>query len=168
MHAFVTGQGRYIDDTAPEGALRSFVLRSPMAHGKITTLDVMDAREAPGVAMVLTAAEIAAHGLKNAMKGSVVDNHDGTKGAAPVRPILADTHVRHVGEAVAFIVAETLTQARDAAEMIELDIDEAPVKLDITPGGSRSMTQCPTMSLMSGRWAMKRRRMRPSRGRPMS
>jgi carbon-monoxide dehydrogenase large subunit len=132
---FVTGQGRYIDDTAPEGALRSFVLRSPMAHGKITTLDVMDAREAPGVVMVLTAAEIAAHGLKNAMKGSVVDNHDGTKGAAPVRPILADTHVRHVGEAVAFIVAETLTQARDAAEMIELDIDEAPVKLDITPGG---------------------------------
>jgi carbon-monoxide dehydrogenase large subunit len=132
---FVTGQGRYIDDTAPEGALRSFVLRSPMAHGKITTLDVTDAREAPGVVMVLTAAEIAAHGLKNAMKGSVVDNHDGTKGAAPVRPILADTHVRHVGEAVAFIVAETLTQARDAAEMIELDIDEAPVKLDITPGG---------------------------------
>jgi carbon-monoxide dehydrogenase large subunit len=86
---FVTGHGRYIDDTAPEGALRSYVLRSPMAHGKITTLDVTDAREAPGVALVLTGADIAAHGLKNAMKGSVVDNQDGTKGAAPVRPILA-------------------------------------------------------------------------------
>ena len=64
---FITGHGRYIDDTAPEGALRGFVLRSPMAHGQITTLDVSDARAAPGVALVLTGADISAHGLKNAM-----------------------------------------------------------------------------------------------------
>jgi carbon-monoxide dehydrogenase large subunit len=133
---FVTGHGRYIDDTAPEGALRCYVLRSPMAHGRITTLDVSDAREAPGVALVLTAADIPARGLKNALKGSIVDNRDGTKGAAPVRPILADTHVRHVGEAVAFVVAETLAQARDAAELIELDIEDMAVKLDIAPGGA--------------------------------
>lgn len=133
---FITGEGRYIDDTAPEGALRSFVLRSPMAHGEITTLDVSDALAAPGVALVLTAADIESHGLANSLKGSLVDNRDGSKGAAPVRPILADTHVRHVGEAVAFIVAETLAQARDAAELIELDIDDAPVKLDIAPGGA--------------------------------
>jgi carbon-monoxide dehydrogenase large subunit len=86
---FVTGHGRYIDDTAPEGALRSYVLRSPMAHGEITTLDVSAAREAPGVALVLTGADITAHGLKNAIKGSRVKNRDGIKGAAPVRPILA-------------------------------------------------------------------------------
>jgi carbon-monoxide dehydrogenase large subunit len=96
--------------------LRSYVLRSTLAHGRITTLDVSDARDAPGVALVLTGADILGHGLKNAIKGSVVDNRDGTKGAAPVRPILADTHVRHVGEPVVFIVAETLAQARDAAE----------------------------------------------------
>jgi len=132
---FVTGHGRYIDDTAPEGALRAYLLRSPMAHGRITTLDVAEAREAPGVELVLTGADIVAHGLKNAMKGSTVDNRDGSKGAAPVRPILADTHVRHVGEPVAFIVAETLAQARDAAELIEFDVDDMPVKLDIAPGG---------------------------------
>ena len=51
---FVTGHGRYIDDTAPEGALRAYLLRSPMAHGRITTLDVAEAREAPGVELVLT------------------------------------------------------------------------------------------------------------------
>jgi carbon-monoxide dehydrogenase large subunit len=132
---FVTGHGRYIDDTAPEGALRSYVLRSPMAHGEITTLDVSAAREAPGVALVLTGADITAHGLKNAIKGSRVKNRDGIKGAATVRPILAQTRVRQVGEPLAFIVAETLAQARDAAELIELDIDELPVKLDIAPGG---------------------------------
>jgi carbon-monoxide dehydrogenase large subunit len=79
---------------------------------------------------------LSAHGLKNAIEGLRRDNQDGTKGAAPVRPILADTHVRHVGEAVAFVVAETLAQARDAAELIELDIDDDPVKLDIAPGGT--------------------------------
>jgi carbon-monoxide dehydrogenase large subunit len=132
---FITGHGRYIDDTVPEGALRGYVLRSTLAHGRITTLDVSDARDAPGVALVLTGADILAHGLKNVIRGSVVDNRDGTKGAAPVRPILADTHVRHVGEPVVFIVAETLAEARDAAELIELDIDDLPVKLDIAPGG---------------------------------
>jgi carbon-monoxide dehydrogenase large subunit len=80
---FITGHGRYIDDTVPEGALRSYVLRSPMAHGRITTLDVNGAREAPGVALVLTGADIVAHGLKNAIAGSTVNNQDGTKGAAP-------------------------------------------------------------------------------------
>ena len=67
--------------------MRAYLLRSPMAHGRITTLDVAEAREAPGVELVLTGADIVAHGLKNAMKGSTVDNRDGSKGAAPVRPI---------------------------------------------------------------------------------
>jgi carbon-monoxide dehydrogenase large subunit len=135
---------------------------------KITTLDVMDAREAPGVVMVLTAADIAAHGLKNAMKGSVVDNHDGTKGAAPVRPILADTACAPCGGAVAFIVAETLAQARDAAELIELDIDELPGEARHRAGGEPLHDECPTMSLMSGRWAMRRRRTQHWPVRPMS
>jgi aerobic carbon-monoxide dehydrogenase large subunit len=132
---FLTGRGRYIDDTVPEGSLRCFVLRSPMAHGRLTALDVSDAREAPGVVAVYTAADLTERGLRNSMKGSTVPNRDGTKGAAPVRPILAEDRVRHVGEALAFVVAETLAQARDAAELIVFDIDDLPVKLDIAPGG---------------------------------
>jgi carbon-monoxide dehydrogenase large subunit len=132
---FLTGHGRYIDDTVPEGALRGFVLRSSMAHGEITELDVSDAREAPGVVAVYTAADIAERGLANSVKGSVVPNRDGTKGAAPVRPILAEGRVRYVGEPVAFVVAETLAQARDAAELILFDVEDLPAKLDVAPGG---------------------------------
>ncbi len=140
---FLTGQGRYIDDVAPEGSLRCYVLRSPIAHGKITALDVTEAREAPGVVAVYTAADFARHGLKNALKGSVVTGPDGARGVAPVRPILAEGHVRHVGEPVAVVVAETLAEAREASELIELDIEDLAVKLDIAPGGPAIHDEAP-------------------------
>jgi carbon-monoxide dehydrogenase large subunit len=88
---FVTGHGRYIDDTAPEGALRCYVLRSPMAHGRITTLDVSEAREAPGVALVLTGADIVRAWAEERDEGLYRRQPGRHKGAAPVRPILADT-----------------------------------------------------------------------------
>jgi carbon-monoxide dehydrogenase large subunit len=121
---FITGHGRYIDDTAPEGALRCYVLRSPMAHGRITTLDVSDAREAPGVALVLTAADIPARGLKNAIEGFDRGQPRRHEGRGPGAADPRRTHVRHVGEAVAFVVAETLAAGADAAELIELDIED--------------------------------------------
>ncbi|MFD1508881.1 xanthine dehydrogenase family protein molybdopterin-binding subunit [Lacimonas salitolerans] len=133
---FLTGQGRYVDDIAPEGALFGFVLRSSVAHGVITDLDVSEARAADGVALVLTADDLAQDGLTEGMSATVVDNRDGTKGAAPRRPILAESKVRFVGEPVAMIFAETLTAARDAAELIVLDIDDLPAKLDLAPGGA--------------------------------
>ncbi len=132
---FLTGAGGYVDDIAPQNAFFGFVLRSPMAHGTITTLDTADAREAPGVHMIITAADLAAQGLENKMRAHVIKNRDGTRGDTSPRTILAEGRVRFVGDAIAFIVAETLAQAKDAAELIELDIDELPVKLDLTPGG---------------------------------
>jgi carbon-monoxide dehydrogenase large subunit len=140
---FLTGKGQYIDDTTPAGALFGFMLRSPMAHADIETLDVTDARGAPGVHAVITAADLAAHGLKNAMRASTVVNRDGTKGAAPARPILAEGRVRFVGEPVAFVVADTLAQARDAAELIELDLSDLPAKMDIAPGGETLHPEAP-------------------------
>jgi carbon-monoxide dehydrogenase large subunit len=133
---FLTGQGRYVDDIAPAGALFGFVLRSPEAHGTITTLDVDAARQAPGVHLVLTAADLADAGLSNTMRFAVVKTHDGSKPATPARPILAKDRVRFVGDPVAFVVAETLAQAKDAAEQITLEIDALPVKLDLAPGGA--------------------------------
>ncbi|GAB5448175.1 xanthine dehydrogenase family protein molybdopterin-binding subunit [Gymnodinialimonas sp.] len=132
---FLTGAGGYVDDIAPEGALTGYVLRAPMAHGTITELDVEDARSAPGVHALLTAEDLSAAGVKNAMRFFRADNQDGTKGNGAPRPILAEGRVRFVGDAVVFIVAESLQQAKDAAEMIVLDVDDLPVKLDITPGG---------------------------------
>ncbi|MBF9058962.1 molybdopterin-dependent oxidoreductase [Rhodobacterales bacterium HKCCSP123] len=132
---FLTGKGRYVDDIAPPGALHAYVLRSSTAHADLVSLDVSDARTAPGVHLVLTAADLAEAGLKNAMKYSPVKNGDGSRPPTPPRPILAEGRVRFVGEAMAFIVAETLAEAKDAAEMIVFDLDDRPAKLDIAPGG---------------------------------
>ncbi|TMV15088.1 xanthine dehydrogenase family protein molybdopterin-binding subunit [Arenibacterium halophilum] len=140
---FLTGEGRYVDDITPSGALFAFVLRSPVAHGTISELNCEDARDADGVHLVVTAADLDAAGMDGGLWGVTVDNRDGTKGAAPHRPFLARDRVRHVGEPVAIVIADTLEQARDAAEMIELDIDELPAKLDFAPGGETIHPEAP-------------------------
>ena len=140
---FLTGEGRYVDDIAPKGALHAYFLRAPVGHGVIAELDVSDAREAPGVHAVLTCADLEAAGIKIAMAGAVVENRDGTPGAKPVRPMLAKDKVRYVGEPVAVIVADTLVEARDAAELIMLDIEDLPAKLDLAPGGETLHEEAP-------------------------
>ena len=140
---FLTGQGRYVDDVAPADGLRAFFLRTSVAHGRITTLDVSAAREAEGVHLVLTAEDLLAAGVNTALPGTVVPNRDGTKGAAPKRPALAEGTVRHVGEAVAMVVAETMEQARDAAELIAFDVDELPVHVEVVARGEAIHTEAP-------------------------
>ena len=132
---FLTGEGRYIDDIAPEDALQAFVFRSPVAHAVITRLDIDAARAADGVHLVLTSDDLLAAGITKGLVATVLTNRDGTKAAAPKRPILAEGRLRFVGEPIALIVAETAAQARDAAELIALDYDELPAKLDLRPGG---------------------------------
>ena len=73
---FLTGAGRYIDDTVPAGALYAYVLRSAQAHGVIETLDVVDATEMPGIHLILTAESLAQAGVTLAMKGVLVDNRN--------------------------------------------------------------------------------------------
>ncbi|GFE63467.1 xanthine dehydrogenase family protein molybdopterin-binding subunit [Litoreibacter roseus] len=140
---FLTGGGQYLDDIAPEGALHAYVLRSSVAHGDITELDVSDAAEAEGVHMVLTAETLKEAGIKNGMGASIIQNRDGTKGAAPRRPLLAEGRVRFVGEAVAVVVAETMAQARDAADLILLDADDLDAKVDVAEGGPEIHAEAP-------------------------
>ena len=140
---FLTGHGRYVDDIAPEGALFAFVFRSPVAHATITGLDVEDARASEGVRAVLTADDLKAAGITGSMTGSVIKNRDGSMGASPHRPLLADGKVRFVGEPVAFIVAETLDQARDAAELIDLSYEDLPAKMDVAAGGETVHADAP-------------------------
>lgn len=132
---FLTGHGQYLDDAAPKDALYGFVFRSSVAHAEITALDVSDAADAPGVHMVITADSFEAAGCKNAMNASIITNRDGSEGAAPRRPILATGRVRFVGEPIAFIVADTLEHAKDAAELIEFDYDDLAPHMDPTVGG---------------------------------
>lgn len=140
---FLTGQGRYVDDIAPKNALRAWFVRSDRAHADLTDLDVSAAREAPGVHLVLTAEDLAAAGVDLGMRFTRVPNRDGTKGAAPRRPVLAEGRVRFVGEAIALIVADTLEAARDAAELISYDAEELPVALSLEPGGETIHPQAP-------------------------
>ena len=149
---FLTGQGRYVEDIAPGGALYAYVLRSPVAHGEISELDVEDAREMEGVHLVLTAQDLAQAGVSEGMAFNTVKNRDGSPAAAPRRPILAEGRLRFVGEPVAMVVAESLEAARDAAEAIMLDVDDLPVHTAIGPGGTPLHDEAPDNRAFD--WAM--------------
>ncbi|MCP4209645.1 MAG: xanthine dehydrogenase family protein [Shimia sp.] len=140
---FLTGKGQYVDDLAPKTALHAYFLRSPVAHGVVTELDVSDAREADGVACVLTQADLLAAGLEANLPGTQVVNRDGSKGAKPERPLLAAERVRYVGEPIAVIVAESMDQARDAAEMIMFDYEDLDAHLALTRGGEQLHGEAP-------------------------
>ncbi len=118
-HRLTTGTGRYTDDIAAEGALHAYVLRSPYAHARFTVRDKQAARQLKGVKLVLTGEDVAQYG-DLPCKGHIKTTSGGMSQSLPV-PVLPTDTVRHVGEAVAFIVAETLAQARDAAEAIAID-----------------------------------------------
>lgn len=127
---FVTGAGRFTDDLVPPGAARSFVLRSPHAHAAIRRIDTTAARAMPGVVAVLTGADQAGDGIHPIRCPATVVQPDRSDYVDPPRMPLAVGRVRHVGDAVAFVVAETAAQARDAAEAIEVDYKPLPAVVD--------------------------------------
>ena len=123
----VKGQGRYADDVllkdAAGAALRAVLLRSPHAHARIRAIDTAAAKAAPGVVAVLTSADAKADGLGEIPCLIPLKSLDGKPRGNTPRPLLADGTVRHVGEPVALVVAQTLGQARDAAELIKVDYE---------------------------------------------
>ena len=123
--ALIRGKGRYTDDHAPQAALHALVLRSPHAHAKFT-IDATRARGLPGVAAILTADDVKDLGGLPCLFNLEVDPFTG-----PPYPILAHGVVRHVGDAVAFVVADTIDQARDAIEAIEVDWTPLPAVIGV-------------------------------------
>ena len=108
--ALIRGNGRYTDDHAPQPALHALVLRSPHAHAKFV-INTTRARSLPGVATILTGEDVRDLGSLPCLFNLEVDPFTG-----PPYPILADGEVRHVGDAVAFVVADTIDHARDACK----------------------------------------------------
>ncbi len=127
---FITGTGRYTDDIRLPGAAHGFVLRAPFAHANFKIGDLSAAKAAPGVLAVLTGADIARDGIGDIPCRVPIKNIDGSMSVLPPFPILAQDTVRHVGDAVAFIVAETVEQAQDASELIEVDYEDLPAIAD--------------------------------------
>jgi carbon-monoxide dehydrogenase large subunit len=124
------GEGRYTDDLHVPGQARAWFLRSTHAHARIRSIDTTVARTAPGVLAVYTAADVKAAGLGSIPCLIPLKQKDGKRLVTPPWPLLADSVVRYVGEAVAMVVAETIGAARDAGEHIQVDYDELPVVAD--------------------------------------
>lgn len=133
----VAGQGRYTDDILTPDAAWAYLVRSPHAHAQIRRVDVRRAVASPGVLAVLTAADYRADGHRGIVHVAVpADTYDVAKPAfvaTPERPIfdqphlpLAEDRARFPGEGVAVVIAETLNQARDAAELVEVDYEPLP------------------------------------------
>jgi aerobic carbon-monoxide dehydrogenase large subunit len=119
--ALIRGNGRYVADIAPAGTLHAVMLRSPHAHARFRIADIAAARGMQGVHLVLAGPDVADLGdlpCEAIPEGVTVD--------APPYPILARDEVRHVGDAVAFVVADTVAQAKDAAEAIIIDWQPQP------------------------------------------
>ena len=122
--AILTGKGSYPTDATVAGEAHAYVLRSQQGHARIKVGGLEAARAAPGVFGILTAAEIADIGLLPNL--CMVKNKDGSDHWRPPYPVLATDTVRHVGEPIAFVVADTVQQARDAADLIEVDYQPLP------------------------------------------
>lgn len=125
---FVTGEGRFTDDLRRPGQAHGVVVRSPHAHADVRRVDADAAKALPGVLAVWTAADLAADGIGALQNTSTVPSDPPM--VRPPRPVLAADRVRHVGEPVAFVVAETLAQARDAAELVMVDYADRPASVD--------------------------------------
>ncbi|AXI42208.1 xanthine dehydrogenase family protein molybdopterin-binding subunit [Sulfitobacter sp. SK011] len=126
---FLTGAGNYTDDINIRGQAHVFFLRSDVAHGTLTNVDTSAAEGMPGVVKVFTGADFAEVGGMPC--GWQVTDRHGEAMQEPRHPVLAHGKVRHVGEPIAAVVADTLEQARDAAEAIVVDIDELPAVIDM-------------------------------------
>ncbi|MEX3015793.1 xanthine dehydrogenase family protein molybdopterin-binding subunit [Gymnodinialimonas hymeniacidonis] len=126
---FLTGQGRYTDDINLQGQAYVHFLRSDVAHGVLKNVDTSAAAAMPGVVRIFTGADF--EGVGGVPCGWQVTDKHGEPMQEPAHPILAQGKVRYVGDAIAAVVAETPAQARNAAEAIELDIEELPAVVDM-------------------------------------
>ncbi|MBV9079480.1 MAG: xanthine dehydrogenase family protein molybdopterin-binding subunit [Methylobacteriaceae bacterium] len=143
---FITGRGRYTDDIERPGQLHAYFLRSPHAHARIVSIDTAAAKAAPGVEAVFTGQDVkrfvptsddlTEDEIGGLICGWMIHSKDGSPMKAGAHPALAKGKVRYVGDHVAVVVAETLRQAQDAAELIQVEYDVLPAVVD--PAKARS------------------------------
>ena len=126
---FLTGNGRYTDDFNINGQAHAYFLRSEIAHGALKSVDASKAEAMPGVLAVFTGKDF--EGVGGLPCGWLITDRNGEPMKEPAHPVLAQGKVRHVGDPIAAVVAETLEQARDAAEAIEVEIEELPAVVDM-------------------------------------
>jgi carbon-monoxide dehydrogenase large subunit len=129
-YRFLTGSGQYTDDVALPNQTYAAFVRSPHAHAVLTSVNTEKAQKAPGVLAVYTGADLAAAKVGGLPCGWLITDVKGQPMKEPPYPPLAQGKVRHVGERVAVVIAETAAQARDAAELVEVDYEVLPAVAD--------------------------------------
>ncbi len=126
---FLTGKGKYTDDINLRDQTYAYFIRSDVAHGTINSIDISAAMKMPGVERVFTASDF--EGVGGVPCGWQVTDRHGQPMQEPKHPVLAEGKVRHVGDPIAVVVADSLAEARDAAEQVEIDITELPAVLNM-------------------------------------
>jgi carbon-monoxide dehydrogenase large subunit len=126
----LTGHGRYVDDLNLPRQAAAYMLRSPHAHALVRGIDTAAAAAAPGVLAVLTGEDLARDGLGTIPCLSALHNRDGSPAVVPPRPAIVHDRVRHVGDTVAVVVAESIAAARDAAERVAIDYEPLPAAVE--------------------------------------
>ena len=141
------GQGRFINDVNLAGQAYTVFVRSPHAHAKIRSIDVEEAKKAPGVLAVYTGHDVVADGLGMPKANMPRKRPDGKPMYAPQRPPLVTDRVRYVGDPVAMVVADTLAEAKDAAELVNIDYEAIPsvtlTEDTVKPGAPAVWDDCP-------------------------
>jgi carbon-monoxide dehydrogenase large subunit len=141
------GQGRFTDDLVLDRQSYAVFLRSPHAHASLSNVDATAARAMPGVIAVLTGEDYAADGLGDVRGISPAKRRDGSPMFRPPRPGLTRDRVRHIGQPIAVVIAETVAQAKDAAEAIVVDYAPLPIHLTTAdanePGTPALWEDCP-------------------------
>jgi len=142
---FLTGAGQYTDDVTMPNQVHAHFLRSPHAHAKIKSIDTSKAKTAPGVVAVYTGADL--EGVNGLPCGWLITSVDGTPMKEPPHHVLAKGKVRYVGDHVALVIAETRDQAKDAAELIDVDYDVLPAVVNpvdaLKPGAPQIHDEAP-------------------------
>jgi carbon-monoxide dehydrogenase large subunit len=127
---FITGKGNYTSDISRPGEVRAYFVRSPHAHATIKKVDTKAAEKMPGVAAILTGADLAGDKIGGLICGWAISSKDGSPMKMGAHPAIAADKVRCVGDAVAVVLADTLRQARDAAEKVKVDYGILPSVVD--------------------------------------
>ncbi len=144
---FLMGQGRYVDDISLPRLAHGVTVLSPHAHARIKRIDTSKAKAAPGVLAVLTGADAAAEHLGSFTAHLMPEDFGAPKGHRTFQPLLNAERVRFVGDRVAFVVAETLSEARDAAELVEVDYEPLPTVVTLEDaakdGAPKVWDDCP-------------------------
>jgi carbon-monoxide dehydrogenase large subunit len=153
------GRGRYVDDVRLMGMARGYFLRSPHAHARIGSIDTREAQAADGVLLILTGEDTAVTSLGLQVPRMPRKRRDGSPGFIAPEPWLARGFVRFVGEPVVFIVAETVDQAKDAAELVAIDYEQLPAIVSteraILPGALAVWESCPDNVAFYQEWGSK-------------